>query len=147
MITETRLFPNLYRDSVSLMKLSARIAAEPGIGAASLVMATEANIALVVEAGILARPLAPSPNDLLAVVQGSEASQIEAAFAMAEMMLSEAAGSGGQKVDAIQPRSLQAALDAAPEANLALISKSVGTPLDRQNHAGPPVSRKPWTVP
>ena len=124
MITETRLFPNLYRDSVSLMKLSARIAAEPGIGAASLVMATEANIALVVEAGILARPLAPSPNDLLAVVQGSEASQIEAAFAMAEMMLSEAAGSGGQKVDAIQPRSLQAALDAAPEANLALISCS-----------------------
>ena len=39
-----KLYPNLYKDSVSLMQLSARISGLEGVEQASVAMATEANI-------------------------------------------------------------------------------------------------------
>ena len=43
----TRVVRNLYRDSVSLMQLSSTLGGLPGIAQASVVMATEANLALL----------------------------------------------------------------------------------------------------
>ena len=54
MITLTRVIPNRYRDSLSLMQLSARAAETPGVDAAAVVMATDGNRALLRDAGLFA---------------------------------------------------------------------------------------------
>ncbi len=122
MTTQIKFFPNHYRDSVALMRMSAEIAGLPGIDEASFVMATEANIALVVEAGLLDKGPDPRPNDLMGVVIGGGADEIAVAFDAAGEALASTEGAGGGAVDAVLPRTLDAALDSAPAANLALIS-------------------------
>ena len=43
MSTNSRFYPNLYKDSVSLMTVSAQVTSIPGIEAASVVMASATN--------------------------------------------------------------------------------------------------------
>ena len=62
-----RLLPNLYRDSVSLMQLSAALGKLPGVEQASAVMATPGNLEFLRQAGLVDGDIAPRPNDLLAV--------------------------------------------------------------------------------
>jgi len=124
MPSATRLFRGTYRDSVSLMQLSARVAALAGVEQASVVMATPGNLELLRESGLLVDAAEASPSDLLAVVRGESAAAAEAALAEVEQMLSaarpdaQAAPAAGEPA----PRSLQMGRDAMPEANLALIS-------------------------
>ena len=47
-----RVFRNLYRDSVSLMQLSAKLGALVGVRQASAIMATAGNLDLLREAGL-----------------------------------------------------------------------------------------------
>ncbi len=119
-----RIVPNLYRDSVSLMQLSAAIAKLAGVEQASAIMATPANLELLRESGLLAdSDLKPSPNDLLIALRGKSAPALEAALAAAQAALDKppaAASEGGPA--RLQPRSLQMALETSPQANLALIS-------------------------
>ena len=118
-----RIIANIYRDSVSLMQLSARIAALDGIQEASVVMATEGNLTLLREAGLLDGQIDASPSDLLVVVQGEADDVREAALEETERALSssaEPAGGGGPR--AIAPRTIQMGLLEQPGANLALIS-------------------------
>ena len=123
MANAARVIPNLYRDSVSLMQLSAMLAALPGIEQASAIMATPANIALLAEAGLAPGRAAPGPNDLLIAVRGRNPAALEAALAAAVAELDKAplspTGGGPARM---APRSLQMAFAAAPSANLALIS-------------------------
>lgn len=122
MATAQRVIRNLYRDSVSLMQFSEKIAKLPGIKQASAVMATENNIGLLVDAGLLAAAVPPAPNDLLIIVEG-EADSIESALEEAEKILkqkSSAEGDGGAQK--IQPRSIEMGLDEMPGANFVLIS-------------------------
>jgi hypothetical protein len=51
MSTRFRTYPNLYKDSVSLMTVSAKISALAGIEAASVVMATATNVENLAHAG------------------------------------------------------------------------------------------------
>ena len=51
MTTSSRLYPNLYKDSVSLMTVSAKVTAVPGIDAASVVMASATNVENLAQAG------------------------------------------------------------------------------------------------
>ena len=124
MAAATRIIRNTYRDSVSLMQLSARIASLAGIAQASVVMATEGNLALLREAGLLEGPVKASPGDLLAVVRGEDDGRVQAALAEAEraMTSAQAPARGTGAVRETPARSLQMALGAMPEANLALIS-------------------------
>jgi len=118
-----RILPNLYRDSVSLMQLSASLGKLPGVEQASAVMATPANVELLREAKLLEGRVAASPNDLLLALRGKSAAALQAALAAALAALEKppAAPSGGGA--APQPvRSLQMALAQVPAANLALIS-------------------------
>jgi len=118
-----RILPNLYRDSVSLMALSASLGRLPGVEQVSAVMATPANVALLREARLLESRIAASPNDLLLALRGKSKAALQAALASALAALEKppvAAPAGGV---AAQPlRSLQMALEQAPAANLALIS-------------------------
>jgi FdrA protein len=123
MTTLQCVIKNLYRDSVSLMQFSEKLRLLQGIQQASAVMATENNISLLVEAGLLQGRVPPSPNDLLLVVEGQDDSAVSAALDHAEAMLkqkSTESGEGG--VRHVPPRSIQMGLEAIPSANLVLIS-------------------------
>lgn len=124
MHTGLRIVHNSYRDSVSLMQLSARVAALPDVEQASVVMATEGNLALLREARLLDAAPPASPGDLLAVVRGTTPEAVEAALAEAERALATpAAAAGGRRATHVAvPRSLQGAVAAMPEATLALVS-------------------------
>lgn len=118
-----RLLPNLYRDSVSLMQLSASLGRLPGVEQAAAVMATPANLDLLRAAGLMGTAVAASPNDLLVAVRGKSGASLEAALTAALAALEEPPQRPAGGGPAAQPlRSLQMAIAQAPQANLALIS-------------------------
>ena len=118
-----RLLPNLYRDSVSLMQLSASLGKLPGVEQASAVMATPGNLEFLRQAGLVDGDIAPRPNDLLVAVRGKSTAHLEAALAKALASLTEEPSQNAGNAVAEAPlRSLQMALARSPAANLALIS-------------------------
>ena len=113
----------LYRDSVLLMQFSEKLRALDGIKQASAVMATENNISLLVEAGLSAGAVPPSPNDLLIVVEGRDESSVSGALDSAEAMLkAKSADSGEGGVQRVPPRSIEMGLESMPTAKFVLIS-------------------------
>src|SRR5918995_142562 len=84
-----RVLRNLYRDSVSLMQLSAKLGALAGVRQASAIMATAGNLALLREAGLALGDVEAGPNDLLIALEGDEAT-LGAALDAAEAELTRA---------------------------------------------------------
>jgi len=123
MAVSTRVIRNLYRDSVSLMQLSAALSKRPGVTEASAVMATPTNLDLLREAKLLDGKVEAGVNDLLIVARGDEPA-VKAALDEAEALL--AAGPEGAIGSAARarkaPRSLSLAVAEKPAANLVLIS-------------------------
>jgi len=121
--TRCKVFANLYKDSVSLMQLTAQLREREGVAQASCVMATPANLAQLKDAD-LAIDVSPSPSDLLVVVRG-EPQACDDAIAAAEASLqSKKAASGGGEASAFELplTSIALGLEVAPDADLALIS-------------------------
>ncbi|HXV67409.1 MAG TPA: acyl-CoA synthetase FdrA [Nitrospira sp.] len=123
MARATKIIRNFYRDSVSLMQLSATFAKLPGVEQASAVMASPNNVSLLQEAGLLTEPVDASANDLLIALQG-DADALEAALAAAESALKQPppSSSGNGVSRSILPRSIEMGLGNMVGANLALIS-------------------------
>jgi FdrA protein len=118
-----RVFRSLYRDSVSLMQLSAKLGALPGVRQASAVMATAGNLAVLREAGLAPGNVEAGANDLLVALEGEDEAALAAALAAAEAELSRApAAPDGGGPRRVQPTSIEMALGELPTANLALIS-------------------------
>lgn len=69
MPTAASVIRNFYRDSVALMQLSARLGQLPGIRQATAIMASEANRALLREAGLATHEVEAGPNDLLIAIE------------------------------------------------------------------------------
>jgi succinyl-CoA synthetase alpha subunit len=123
MTTAKRMIKNLYRDSVSLMQFSEKLRVLEGIKQASAVMASENNISLLVEAGLLAQSVPPSPNDLMIVVEGKDGPSVDAALDQAEAMLkAKSTESGDSGVRSVPPRSIEMGLESMSSANFVLIS-------------------------
>lgn len=124
MALAAKVFRNLYRDSVTLMQISADVAREAVVDQAWAVMATDANIALLKESG-LAKDIPPEagPNDLLFLITGADQDAVDSGLADAEKRLTaKHAGSGGE-AEKLPSSSIQMALeDDAPQANLVLVS-------------------------
>lgn len=121
-VVRNRVRRQFYLDSVALMRLSREIAARPGVGDAALMIGTPANIRLVEEAGLLDdEGRSAGPNDLLLAVAAETAAEAEAALAAAAFALDRTtrAAQGDRRW---RPRSLDAAVDALPGADLALVS-------------------------
>ena len=78
---------NFYRDSVALMQLSSNLGKLAGVRQASAVMASEANLSLLREAGLLTREVDAGPNDLLVALEGDDEAALAAAEAEAEQAL------------------------------------------------------------
>ena len=118
MARKTFLRRNRYFDSVFLMQVARRIAAEPGVAGASALLATEANRRLLAGMGFAEAELAGAgPNDLVLALEGEEAA-VEAAGAALDAWLAPAAAPAG----APAPRSLAEALRERPDCSLAVIS-------------------------
>ena len=75
--TRFKVFANLYKDSVTLMQLGAKLRERDGIAQASCLMATPANLAQLQDADLSIDTQA-SPSDLLVVVRGEPAACDEA---------------------------------------------------------------------
>ena len=110
-----------YLDSVALMRISADLAALPGVEDAVAMIGTPANVEIMREAGLLApEGEAAGPNDLVVAVRASGEAAAEAAFARAGDALERkrAPAEGGQW----RPRTLDGALDRMADANLVVVS-------------------------
>jgi FdrA protein len=112
-----RIEKGRYLDSVALMRVSRRLCALPGVEAAAAMIGTPANKDLMRDAGLLAKEgESAGPNDLIIAVRGSEA---QAALDTALGFLSERPA---ETTALLHARSLKGALQALPDANLALVS-------------------------
>ena len=114
-----------YLDSVALMRLARELTGLDGVEEAGLMIGTPANRAILREAGVLAAEgEAAGPSDLIIAVRAGTEAEATAAIARANTLLeARRAGApmaGGQA--AWQPRTMRSALEALPDANLALIS-------------------------
>jgi FdrA protein len=110
-----------YLDSVALMRSSRHIAGLPGIAEAALMMGSPSNKAIMANAGILdPAGAAAGPNDLIIGLRAETPEAAAAAVTEALRQLDRR--DGAREALRWRPRSLQAALDAMPDANLALIS-------------------------
>jgi succinyl-CoA synthetase alpha subunit len=120
--TRFKLFANLYKDSVALMQIGAKLRERAGVAAASCLMATPANLAQLADAD-LAVDAQVSPSDLLVVVRG-EPTACDEAIAAAAAMLQAAgsAGDGNATAFSLPMTSLALAVERYPGADLALIS-------------------------
>jgi succinyl-CoA synthetase alpha subunit len=116
------VIPREYRDSISLMQLSASLAKLPGIARAFAVMGTPGNLELLRRSGMEIAGLSLKPDDLLIVVAGEE-SALRSALQQGRGWL---AAAGEQAVhDRAQeraPRSIAGAAARNADANLAIIS-------------------------
>lgn len=114
--------PGSYYDSVSLMQLSTKAAATPGVRAATAMMATPMNLETMAADGLLVDELkGAGPNDLLLVVDAAEADVAETVLAQLNESLNAAPDHSGES-QTVVPRSTAEAKEALPGANIALIS-------------------------
>src|SRR5262245_6933735 len=121
MSIRSRYYPNLYKDSVSLMKVSAGLMAIGGVETASVVMASATNVENLAAAGL--GTFEVRPNDLVVAVSGSDAACDEALAKADELLLKQSAGGGDEGAGAPQPiTSLQMAVAKDPAHNFALVS-------------------------
>lgn len=113
-------FPNLYKDSVSLMQISAKLNALEGVEQASVAMATPANIERMRDAG-MDIVLDARANDLLIALMASD-DVADDAMALAASLLRPETTSQHADTPHRQPVSIAMGLHDALEANFALIS-------------------------
>src|SRR5262249_13009816 len=115
MSLQSRYYSNLYKDSVSLMTVSAKISAVPGIDAASVVMGSATNVENLKHAGL--GDFEVRPNDLVVAVSGTDEACAQA-LEKADELLSAKSSGGEETTGAEQPvTSIQMAVARDPERN------------------------------
>jgi FdrA protein len=116
------VLPTLYKDSVTLMQVAAKLRQLEGIEQASCLMATPANLAQLGDVGLTVETTVV-PSDLLVVVRGS-ADACDAALEAALALLKAEGGAsdGAPTAFSLPLTSVAAAVEQTPEADLALIS-------------------------
>jgi succinyl-CoA synthetase alpha subunit len=113
-----------YFDSIVLMRIAREVAALPGVEEAGLMIGTPANKDILREAGILVgEGEGAAAGDLILALRARTRAEAEAALAEARRLLDAPAGAGGDRAEAfVSVRTLRTAVQAMPDANLALIS-------------------------
>jgi FdrA protein len=111
---------NYYQDSMKLMQISQKLSTLPGIGRASAIMATEANLKMLKDTGIIQQiPESASANDLIVAIEAESEKAAKEAIEKLDSLLSPT--QFGATVRA-EYKSLDSAYSALPQANLAIIS-------------------------
>ena len=111
-----------YFDSIVLMRIARQIATLPGVEEAGLIIGTPANKGILRDANILGpEGNAADPGDLIIALRTSDISAAEAAFAEARRLLDQPT-TLGTTAAVESSRTIRAAVQRLPAANLALIS-------------------------
>ncbi|MSQ55139.1 MAG: acyl-CoA synthetase FdrA [Betaproteobacteria bacterium] len=117
-----RIKRGFYADSVALMRIAREVAALKGVLAASLMIGTPSNRALLADSGLLsAEGRGAQPDDLVIAVRATGAALAARAADAAEERLAGGAGADARPGIA-SARGLDGALVLRPDANVALIS-------------------------
>lgn len=116
-----QVYRGLYKDSVTLMLVTAALTELDDVDEAAVVMATGANRANLRRVG-LDDSAAAGPNDLLVVVRGTEDAVSCALLRADELLTQESGSSVATGVTQVAPTSLKGAVRQHPEATVALIS-------------------------
>ncbi len=125
MAIQHRIKANLYKDSVSLMRISQLALAQGGAKRVTLLMGTRSNKDFLSQAALMDPALdRAQPGDVMIVVEGDSDGQVEAALQQVNSLI---AGDGSKEKPAdpaadAAPRSIFRAVPMADEADLALIS-------------------------
>ena len=111
-----------YLDSIVLMRIAREVAALPGVEEAGLMIGTPANKEILRDAGILGpEGGSAEPGDLILALRAAEAPAGASALAAARRLIDQPSGLGAAA--AIEAsRTMRAAVQRLPAANLALIS-------------------------
>ncbi len=112
----------VYLDSVALMRLSRTVAGLPGVLEAALMIGTPSNKKIMQDAGILTpEGEAAQGSDLVLAIKGADEAAARAALDQAKAQL-DAPKAAAQETADRKVRTLRAAANALPDANLAIIS-------------------------
>ncbi|MBQ10888.1 MAG: hypothetical protein CMJ45_05000 [Planctomyces sp.] len=122
MTVKNHVLKNLYRDSVALMRLSREMEGLENVEQATAIMGTDNNKGLLEQAGLLADTgKLATPNDLIVAFNLTPSGLEETVMASVQERLTAARQAIGGGTD-YRPRSLDGAIQALPQANLAMIS-------------------------
>jgi succinyl-CoA synthetase alpha subunit len=122
MTVKNHVLKNLYRDSVALMRLSREMEGLENVEQATAIMGTGNNKELLEQAGLLADTgKLATPNDLIVAFKLTPPGLEETVMASVQERLTAARQATGGSTD-YRPRSLEGAIQALPQANLAMIS-------------------------
>lgn len=111
--------PGAYYDSIVLMQLQSALTQLPGVLDAGVVMATEANRALLEANGLLTDEAAGADaNDLLVVIKAEDDGAVRDALARVDELLVRRSSSGGD----YRPRTLRAAAGMQEDGRWVLVS-------------------------
>ena len=114
--------PSEYHDSVTLMETARELTRLPGVVDAAVVMATEANKAILDKAGLFVPAIeSATSNDLVVVVRAESEMAAQQALQAAGDHLSRRAQSAPSETT-FQPRTLRGAIRSNTQANLVVIS-------------------------
>ena len=120
MTIKTLIKKSEYHDSVTLMLVARELGKFPGVVDVGVIMGTEANKALLNEAGLLTADCdSATPNDLVIVVSAA-ADVAEAALLEADRLLKQKRSS--DEGAEFRPKTLRGAVKANPKVNVAVIS-------------------------
>ena len=127
MVIQARIKRNTYFDSITLMKIARTLTAKEGVEDAAAIMGTEANLQLLVEAGLMLPEELKGkagPADVLLVVRASDEEGAEAALQAAEEQLGQRvhAHAASERSEERQPSSLEEAVRLHADAQVAVIS-------------------------
>lgn len=111
--------PGVYRDSVTLMRVSRALTERTGVSVAVVAMATELNVGLARDLGFAVPPA--TPGDLLVAVRAGSPAELEDASAELERQLAAREQPGGTPRGEAPPRTTWSAARAF-EASLVLVS-------------------------
>jgi FdrA protein len=115
------VFRRLYRDSVALLALASKLQQREHIVRAGVVMATPANLRLLVESDMLPDGVAAGPDDLLITVKGGDPGAVEDALAFASTALSST-DAGSSEVSEQRPQTIVEGIAGRPGATVATVS-------------------------
>lgn len=111
---------NYYQDSLKLMQISQKLSTLPGIRKASAIMATEANLRMLRDTGIIGQiPESASANDLIVAIEAESEKSAKEAIEKLDLLLSPTRFGDTVKTEY---KNLDSAYNALPQANLAIIS-------------------------
>ncbi|MCK5709281.1 MAG: succinyl-CoA synthetase, partial [Deltaproteobacteria bacterium] len=110
---------NHYQDSMKLMQISQKLSALEGIKRASAIMATEANLLMLKEAGLIEKiPESAGANDLIIAVEAKSQKIGDEAILNLDLLLMPS----DLGTTSVKYKSLEEAAGALPGANVAVVS-------------------------